>query len=312
MAVALGLILAASHGLSDTADLVDASLQQGRRAAAFTPPSPPRVAGGRHVERSARESHGRHGLAAPDRGRHPRSRAAEVQLPRRLRQRDAPGGRAVPPRPSWRPLVPPGLGSRAGRLADLPGRSAAGQGAQRSPLPAAPRPRGRLRGLRRACPGDRVVAGALSGAAARLGRRDPRAGTGLGRDRARGRATPASSRSAPTMPPWSRSTWPGGTRRSRCSTHPSCSQRWGFWPSGTPTRRAVPRTQPSGGQPSSWARSRSCRWSPRRSTTQSPSPVGLPQGRGDSSKSSVGRRQATFMTVPVAVTTRRTTPPAPS
>ena len=49
-----------------------------------------------------------------------------------------------------------------------------------------------------------------------------------------------------------------------------------------------------------------------RLTTQSPLPVGLPQGRGASSKSAVGRRQATFMTVPVEVTRRRTTPPAPS
>src|SRR6478672_1480675 len=73
------------------------------------------------------------------------------------------GGRALPARPARCPVVPAGLGPPTRRLADLSGRPAAGQGAQRSSLPAAPRPRGWLRALRRAGTGDRAVAETLSG-----------------------------------------------------------------------------------------------------------------------------------------------------
>ena len=72
MAVTLGLILAASHGLSDTATSSMRAFSKVVALLPCTPASAAGVAGGRHGERAAPESLGRHGHAAPDRGRDPR------------------------------------------------------------------------------------------------------------------------------------------------------------------------------------------------------------------------------------------------
>ena len=99
---------------------------------------------------------------------------------------------------------------------------------------------------------------------------------------------------------------PGTSRASRSAPAAPVTGRGGRTPGPYST------AGPGRSQDSSWARRRSLRSGPRRSTSQSPSSVGAPQGRGLASKSSLGRRQATLSTVPGAVTRRRTTPVAPT
>ena len=145
-----------------------------------------------------------------------------VQLPRRHRKLRSTGRPNLTARPASRAAGTSWAGIRAGRLADLPRHRLqvkAPNGRRFRPRPT----RGRLRGLCRACRW-RPRRGNSSIAYGCTPRPKPSgAGTHVGRGRTRGReaciVTVGSER-----PPWLRSTgwWEAP---SRCSTHPSCSQR---------------------------------------------------------------------------------------